>query len=283
MSDVSSVTNHFSTSNESFATTISSSVDATTDTAVPLASVTGLTDGSVFVGIIDPGVEAKEQAFTGTVDTSGSQITDVVWTKGTNVVHSSGATVVDYVSGTAHNMMTKGLLVEHNQDGTHSTALVNTLKATLLAAVYPVGSIYVNAVVATNPGTMLGFGTWVAFGSGRVMAGYDAGQTEFDTAEETGGSKTHTLTEAEMPAHNHSGTTSSAGNHAHTYQHWDAAIQNAVAASDDARFIVQGLGNYATSTTGAHTHTMTTTTKGSGSAHNNLQPYITVYMWKRTA
>ena len=65
---------------------------------------------------------------------------------------------------------------------------------------YPVGSIYINASVATNPATLLGFGTWAAFGAGRVMVGLDAGQTEFDTAEETGGAKTHTLTTGELPA-----------------------------------------------------------------------------------
>ena len=51
-----------------------------------------------------------------------------------------------------------------------------------LANIYPVGSIYMNASDSTNPATLLGFGTWVAFGAGRVPVGIDAGQTEFDTA-----------------------------------------------------------------------------------------------------
>lgn len=53
----------------------------------------------------------------------------------------------------------------------------------------PVGAVYVS-VSATNPGTSLGYGTWTAFGGGRTLVGLDAGQSEFDTAEETGGAKT---------------------------------------------------------------------------------------------
>jgi hypothetical protein len=74
--------------------------------------------------------------------------------------------------------------------------------AQILAAVYPVGSIYV-ATVSTNPATLLGFGTWSAFGTGRTLVGIDAGQTEFDTVEETGGEKTHVLTIAELASHTH--------------------------------------------------------------------------------
>lgn len=139
-------------------------------------------------------------------------------------------------------------------------------------ALYPVGSIYINATNSTNPGTLLGFGTWVAFGAGRVPVGFDATQTEFDTAEETGGEKTHTLTVAEMPAHNH------------TIGDW---LFNGAAASG----VHYGYG-YQTNT-GALTDRTTYTSSGEvqggvrdtggGGAHNNLQPYITVYMWKRTA
>jgi hypothetical protein len=117
-SDVSSVTNHFSVAAEGFITTTAGSV-ASAATTVPLNATTGLTNGNVFVGIIEPGTSGKEQTFTGLVDTAGSQITNVIWTRGTNTTHSAGVTVVDYVSGSSHNMTTKGILVEHSQDGTH--------------------------------------------------------------------------------------------------------------------------------------------------------------------
>lgn len=121
-------------------------------------------------------------------------------------------------------------------------------------AAYPVGSIFISTV-STNPGTLLGFGTWAAFATGRTLVGIDAGQTEFDTVEETGGAKTHTLVEAEMPAHTH---TQSPG----------------------------GLTNFApvaSSGVGGTSNSSPTGSTGGGGAHNNLQPYVVVYMWKRTA
>lgn len=132
---------------------------------------------------------------------------------------------------------------------------VNT-KTEILKAVYPVGSIYVNATDSTNPGTLLGFGTWAAFGSGRVMVGLNSGDTDFDTAEETGGAKTHTLTTDEIPGHTH------------TVQYGLAGV--GTGSNLAARLDVTGNNELTTST-------------GGGSAHNNVQPYIVVYMWKRTA
>lgn len=128
---------------------------------------------------------------------------------------------------------------------------------------YPVGSVY-TSVVSTNPATLLGVGTWVAFGAGRVLVGLDASQTEFDTVEETGGSKTHTLTESELPSHTHNTLSS--------YQNNVEVIGSSVVTITEAdRSGADGDVDIATSST------------GSGAAHNNLQPYITVYFWKRTA
>lgn len=274
-SNVSAVTNHFPTANEGFITTVAGSSVSAGATVVQLASVSGLTNGSVFVGIIEPG-EANEQVFTGTVDTGGSQVTGVVWTRGADVLHPIGATVVDYVTGTGVNMMTKGMLVEHNQDGTHKSSLVTTLQsqitATILPLVYPVGSVYVNASVATNPATLLGFGTWTAFGSGRVLVGVDTTQTEFDTLGETGGQKT-------VQAHTHTGTTSSGGAHTHAFSGSNSDIvsgQRHVEWSD-----AVDINAGTTSSSGTHSHSFTTNSSGSGV--NNMNPYITVHMWKRTA
>lgn len=111
-------TNFFPTPNEGFTTTISGPVDSSSDTEVPLNSVSGLTNGAIFTGLIDPG-NAKERAFTGVIDTGGSQITSVVFTTGTNATHTTGATVVDYVTGTHVGAMTKGILIDHDQSGRH--------------------------------------------------------------------------------------------------------------------------------------------------------------------
>lgn len=129
-SNVSSVTNHFPTANEGFITTLGSTI-LSGATTVPLTTTSGLTNGTVFVGIVEPGTVGKEQTFTGTVDTAGNQITGVKWTRGTNTGHNAGVTVVDYVSGTGNNMFTKGLLVSHDQAGTlNTTARTNTVLIT---------------------------------------------------------------------------------------------------------------------------------------------------------
>ena len=131
---------------------------------------------------------------------------------------------------------------------------INAIPAVDLSSLYPVGSIYMNASNGTNPATLIGFGTWAAFGAGRVPVGINSGDTDFDTAEETGGAKTHTLTVDEMPAHTHSVPNSGSQNNS-----FDSGTT---------------VGNDVTGTSGS---------AGGGQAHNNLQPYIVVYMWKRTA
>jgi hypothetical protein len=86
----------------------------------------------------------------------------------------------------------------------------------LVICSYPVGSIYTNATDATNPGTLLGFGTWTAFGAGRVAVGFDAGNVLFDTAEETGGSA-----DAIVVSHTHTATTTSTDSGHNTFlRHW---------------------------------------------------------------
>lgn len=118
MATLTSVTNHFPKPKEGFITTLGSSILAGAAT-VPLNSTSGLTNGDVFVGLIEPG-ETNEQCFTGIVDTGGNQITGVKWTTGSNVAHTAGVTIVDYVTSTTVGIISKGILVEHNQDGTHS-------------------------------------------------------------------------------------------------------------------------------------------------------------------
>jgi hypothetical protein len=177
---------------------------------------------------------------------------------------TANTTELNYVDvatlGTAE--ASKALTVDANLDVTGIrnltvTGTITNSSIISLSDVYPVGSIYINASVATNPGTLLGFGTWVAFGTGRTMVGIDATQTEFDTAEETGGAKTHTLTVSEMPSHTH--TSSTLGRDGTLGGYLDQATNNSESSASNI------LDN-----------------TGGGAAHNNLQPYIVVYMWKRT-
>lgn len=158
--------------------------------------------------------------------------------------------------------------------------------------VYPIGSIYLS-VSSTDPSELFG-GTWEVFGTGRALVGVDTSQTEFNTVEKTGGAKTHTLTTSQIPSHTHtftgtSATTDSKG--AHTHQigtDKDVAYTSggacwSVHSGTSGAAYVNGY----TSSAGAHTHTVTAkgtnSSTGGDEAHNNLQPYITCYMWKRTA
>lgn len=155
--------------------------------------------------------------------------------------------------------------------GNNSTRLATTAfvqaatptAAVINALVYPVGSIY-TAIVATNPASLLGVGTWVSFGAGRVLVGRDGGDTSMQTPEQTGGAKTdsHTLTVAEMPSHVHGYTG------------------------------VTGTGNpdgSSDSISAGHIYSYPRQTEvdyeGGGQPHTHhiMQPYIVVYFWKRTA
>lgn len=215
---------------------------------------------------------------------------------------------------------------------------VNALVTSIPQSLFPVGSIYINAVNSTNPATLLGFGTWVAFGAGRVPVGFDAGNPLFDTAEETGGSAnaavvshdhtyssttgtggadhTHSFsasTGLESAGHTHSGTTGTeSATHTHSPPSGNflttgtspyalslgsevavAANTGTQSANHTHTFTTGGVSaNHTHSVSGttgiggaSHTHSVSGTTAATGSsgANANYQPYITVYMWKRTA
>lgn len=190
---------------------------------------------------------------------------------------------------------------------------------------WPVGSIFMN-ITPTSPAALLGGGTWVRWGKGRVPVSLDEDQTEFDTSEETGGAKTHTITVAELPAHDHTGplhdhtgpshshdmyhdhpagTTSNSGGHEHSSY---GAPNPGADVGTYARGTIAGRVNDGSliDFDGYHTHTFdvspfsgntgasgtgvtgqsgggATGSTGGGGSHNNLQPFITCYMWKRTA
>lgn len=167
-----------------------------------------------------------------------------------------------------------------------------------LDKVYPVGSIYMS-VNNTNPGTLFG-GTWEAWGAGRVPVGVNASDSDFSTAGKTGGEKTHTLTTNEMPSHKHSGGNltadwvnlqGGANNISGQDSTWGLSSTGIVSNWGDATGFY---GNSKGTTTkykdgfyinASHSHSISGETgpSGSSNAHNNMQPYITCYMWKRTA
>jgi hypothetical protein len=159
-----------------------------------------------------------------------------------------------------------------------------TLLDTLLESVgeIPVGSLYFNATDATNPATLLGYGTWAAFGAGRVVIGAGSGtdsngETVAFTAGATGGEYNHTLTEAEIPSHRHRmfNTDNMTSNGQILSANADRNVTFARTQSVNEDY---GMGGTTTTPTLGYTGTA-----GSGDEHNNIQPYVVVYAWRRTA
>jgi len=151
-----------------------------------------------------------------------------------------------------------------------TTAFVQTELGTITAAVvnalvYPVGSLYFNMAASTNPNTLLGMGTWVAYAEGEVLVGKEASGT-FDTLDESLGAETASGSTT-------GSTTSGLPAHTHTV----------------AQYTGSGGGSGAQTGSGSE-GTITTSSTGSSSAHTHttpavstLQPSVTVYIWKRTA
>jgi microcystin-dependent protein len=156
------------------------------------------------------------------------------------------------------------------------------------SAVWPVGSVFVS-VVATNPNTLLGFGTWAAIGAGRVPVGFDSNDTDFDTLKETGGAKTHTLTTAEMPSHTHvqDAHTHTQNAHSHTQRYHSATtgpLSGPTTAPDTSSNTVTNYGITTADATAVNQNaTAVNQATGGGGAHNNIQPYFVVRFWERTA
>lgn len=134
--------------------------------------------------------------------------------------------------------------------------LIDALPQAIFEAIYPIGCIY-TSTVATNPNTVFGFGTWAAFGAGKVPVGYNVSDSDFNEAEKTGGAKTVNL------AHTHSvprdGWGYASTNVAGRLHALNAGATDVCAANDN------------------------TSGSGGSATQSVVQPYIVVYMWKRTA
>ena len=166
--------------------------------------------------------------------------------------------------------------------------LANTTDCTdTLKKVYPVGSIYMSTV-STNPATLFGFGTWEAMPAGRVLLAQ--GKSSWGTtynAGSTGGEATHQLTVGELPTHSHTGninTKNLSGTFISKSVERDSSGIVSNISTNKVGNSSGGSGNTGTEYTinASHTHTIVINNIGSSQAHNNIQPYIAVYIWKRT-
>ena len=156
--------------------------------------------------------------------------------------------------------------------GNSTTAVATTaFVQAAMALLHPVGSIY-TAIIATNPGTLFGFGTWTAFGAGRMLISLDSSNVLFDTAEETGGAAN-----APLVSHTHTFTGTALGTHQHTL----GGVGNGLADGSNSGAWYNGSSN--TSAVSAGTPAGTNSTEGASATNANYPPFIAVYMWKRTA
>lgn len=238
----------------------------TTASAPPLAF-----DGDTDTGIYR---SAANQLSIGTGAGERVRVADSGVTVNQALTVSGAATLSSTLAVTGTSSLNGGATAPTRSYGDSTTNVATTafVQAALQAA-YPVGSIYINATNSTNPGTLLGFGTWVAFGAGRVPVGFNGSDPLFDAAEETGGSK-----DAIVVSHTHTATVTDPG-HFHavpeSVQLLNSGNGFATGVTATARTV-----NSASKTTGI---TVANSTEGSSGTNANLQPYITVYMWKRTA
>src|SRR3990167_4308957 len=189
--------------------------------------------------------------------------------------HKMANTKITALTGNSAPLITDIIPMVDDPDGTAATQKLTLGNLALL--MYPIGAIY-TSVDSTTPATLFG-GTWSAFGAGRVMVGLDSSDTDFDTVEETGGAKTVTLTAAQsgLPQHTHT-------QDAHRHQ---MLRERSATTGGATTLIARTSDTSSTSDTNVFTENTTAVNQNAGptaaaEAHTNVQPYIVVYMWKRT-
>ena len=165
--------------------------------------------------------------------------------------------------------------------------LMNCVEKKIKLLAYPVGSIYMS-MNATNPETLFG-GKWEAIAQGRCLIGAGTGtdsrkESKTFAAGDTGGEYNHQLTVGELASHSHTGSTNSAGAHSHTTK----IGYNSASGSGYGKYMppdrgVQRNDDLASNSAGNHSHTVSINNTGGTSTHNNIQPYISCHIWRRTA
>lgn len=188
----------------------------------------------------------------------------------------------------------QGVLPEHkildtissSQTDTYSCRKINELVANSgggggtgasVDQIYPVGSIYISASATVDPNEVFLGTSWERFGKGRTLVSVNEEDEDFATVGLEGGHK-------DIQAHSHKGTTNTDGAHYHTTTAFKANGSNSAV-------LLESWGTYGSTrdvripysgTNGTHNHTFTTDSYGDGDS-GNLQPFITVFMWKRVA
>jgi len=183
---------------------------------------------------------------------TGNSLTNV---EDANIKASAAIDATKIANGTVSNTEFQHL------NGVTSALQTQIDTKTTLQAVYPVGSIYIS-VSSTDPAILFGFGTWTtANTTGRMLIGVQSNNARWDTPLETGGNERITLSVNEIPSHRHGGI----------YPAGASGVYSQAFDVDHPQ-------------TGADlTHQKYTSYTGGNASHDNMPPYIAVYMWRRTA
>ena len=219
-------------------------------------------------------VIVKTSASTGVSIANGA--TQTIFCDGTEFYiasfPSTGGTITGSLAVTGDLAVTGIPSIPTATAGTSNTQAANTLfVTTALQLLYPVGAIY-SSTVGTNPGTTFGFGTWVAFGAGRVLIGNGGGFT----AGATGGSA-----DAVVVSHSHNFTGNALPGHSHGY---DRAGSPAPQSGSSTNCLTNPATTHPqTDVVSAGTPSGSIDYQGVSGTNANLQPYVVVYMWNRTA
>lgn len=165
-------------------------------------------------------------------------------------------------------------------DDSTKVATTEWVRNMLLDAVFPVGSIYYTENASFDPSVSFG-GTWIAYAAGRVVAGLDATQSEFNTVGLTGGAKSVTLTASQLAPHRHLGGAAIPSS-TDVYEETTLDMPGNATSNMDAagaasvQAVTSSIVDSASGTAG-------TPRTSAAASHNNLQPYVVVMIWKRTA
>ena len=237
----------------------------TTGNAATATTATNLSGGTVSATTIGGTTITASTQFSG----PGTGLT------GTAASLTAGNATNATTAATVSTTVASGAVGTTQAFGTNNTQIATTaFVQAALALLYPVGSIY-SSTVSTNPNTLFGFGTWVAFAAGRVMIGADA----TFPAGSTGGSY-----DAVVVSHNHPATsTVTDSGHSHLIESSNDGIvggTNSLGPGSGTNFTTTSATT--TVTTGISIATSTSNT-GVSPTNANMQPFISVYMWNRTA
>lgn len=226
------------------------------------------------------GVNKVEYGGRTLIDLTGDTVTPETLVKGATAHNAAGELIEGENAGSSGDMLKSDYDPENEVqeaggiaayvDGTVYSDDAETMPETILSTteevlrkVYPVGAIYMS-VNSASPADLFGFGTWQRVKDRFLLAAGDN-----YSAGATGGEATHTLTVSEMPSHSHVDL----GINENRITCWSSTNNGNGAFILDSLYQQNGVNNNILGTGWA----------GGSAAHNNMPPYLTVYIWQRTA